>query len=518
MLNALRVTGGAAVAVSFATGYCTGMVSGVMTQRKARELKRIRVRPVDAIWLGMDRVQNLMVIECVMFLEGPVDRVAFDRLLDDRLVDVFPAFSRIPVAGRRRWSRTYWQDVPDFDVTRHVREVRLPAPGDAAALQSYVGSFMATPLPRDRPLWEVHLVTGLDEGSAVYVRLHHALADGIALTQVLLSLTEESAATGDTVADQPRQQPADRVDRGRVSRQVGAQVTEVVGSVGVRARFAVAVRTGFRAAGVLVKLLLMRNPHSLLAGRVGARKQATWLEPFDLRLIKDIAGASGTTVNDVLVSALAGAIARCGAEQGGRAIDVPTMIPVNLRPSHLPLPRELGNHFAVVLLLLPSGHAGAVGRLAETKRRMDKIKKSPEPVITFALICAIGRLGRRLSSALVTFFAGKASGVTTNVPGPREPRYLAGTRVTGLLGWVPGSANQSLGTCIFTYDGRVTIGLKTDAAVIPDPSRLLAAFERELDELADALVGGMPASPQSGAALRRNAAFVGDAAPLTVGP
>ena len=95
--------------------------------------------------------------------------------------------------------------------------------------------------------------------------------------------------------------------------------------------------------------------------------------------------------------------------------------------------------------------------------------------------------GPRLSRALVDFFADKASGVTTNVPGPREPRYLAGTRITSLLGWVPGSGDQTLGTCIFTYAGTVRVGFKTDTSVIPDPERILDAFHDEMDELAPGL-------------------------------
>ncbi len=211
-----------------------------------------------------------------------------------------------------------------------------------------------------------------------------------------------------------------------------------------------------------------------------------WSAPVDLQQVKDIAARTGATVNDVLVAALAGALDRYQLDHGGQPVDIPTMIPVNLRPMHLPLPRELGNRFALVLLLLPSGLTSASARLAETKRRMDRIKRSPEPVITFALIQGIGRLGARLSRLLVTFFAGKASGVTTNVPGPRETRFLAGSRITGLLGWVPGSGDQTLGTCIFTYAGTVRVGFKTDTRVIPDPERILDAFHAEIEALATA--------------------------------
>ena len=446
-------------------------------------MKEHRVNPVDAIWMNMDRVQNLMVIECVMFLDGPIDRTRFDRVVQRRLIDAYPVFSRRPTVAGRRGATHRWRDVDDFDFTGHVREVRLPAPGDDAALQEYVGRFLATPLPRDRPLWDIHLIDGLTNGSAIYVRLHHALADGIALTQVLLSLTD---ATAD--------EPGDRSGSGEVrhhgagdlieaARRAAPEMTHALRPARIVAAMTAATRTGLRGAGVLGKLLLTRNPESALAGAAGSHKRAVWSDPIDLQLIKDIAQSSNATVNDVLVSALAGAIERYHRERGHPAVDIPTMIPVNLRPVHLPLPRELGNRFALVLLMLPSGTGTAAERLAQTKLRMDQIKRSPEPVITFAMIQGIGRLGRRLSRALVTYFAGKASGVTTNVPGPREPRYLAGTRITSLLGWVPGSGDQTLGTCIFSYAGTVRIGFKTDTNVIPDPDRILGAFHDEIDDL-----------------------------------
>ncbi|MGA8848062.1 MAG: WS/DGAT domain-containing protein [Nocardioides sp.] len=131
---------------------------------------------------------------------------------------------------------------------------------------------------------------------------------------------------------------------------------------------------------------------------------------------------------------------------------------------HLPLPRELGNRFALVLLSLPSGPGALVLRLAETKRRMDHIKVSPEPAITFSLIQAIGLLGTRLNRSLVAFFAGKVTGVTTNVPGPR-----------------------------FTYAGTVRIGFKTDAAVIGDPEQILTAFHAEIEALERAVDAAAPA-------------------------
>ena len=450
-------------------------------------MREHRVDAVDAIWLGMDRAENLMVIECLMFLDGPLDRERFERVVRTRLLEVYPVFSRRPVPGRGRGRRARWRDVPELDLAQHVREVRLDPPGDDAALQDYVSGFLGTPLPRDRPLWEMHLVDGLEEGSALYVRLHHALADGIALTQVLLSLTDETSEgdrDGTHAPAAPHHALADVV---QAARRVAPEVPQLLRPARVARSVREAVRLGLSGAAALRKLLLTRNPATGLAGSAGTHKIAVWSEPIALNVVKDIARGAGATVNDVLVAALAGALEQYQLAHDGRSVDIPTMIPVNLRPMHLPLPRELGNRFALVLLLLPSGLLTAADRLAETKRRMDTIKRSPEPVITFALIQGIGRLGARLSRALVTFFAGKATGVTTNVPGPREARYFAGTRISGLLGWVPGSGDQTLGTCIFTYAGTVRVGFKADSLVVPDPEKILAAFHAELDDLARAV-------------------------------
>ena len=450
-------------------------------------MREFRVNAVDAVWLNMDRVQNLMVIECVMFLDGPVDRERFHAIVQRRLIDVYPVFSRRPVRAPGRRKRSRWRDVPDFDLSAHVREVQLPAPGDDATLQRYVGQHLATPLPRDRPLWDIHLVEGMSQGTAIYVRLHHALADGIALTQVLMSLTDETDS-GDL--DGSERRPVKQHVVGEVvaaARTLAPEVPKMLKPARMRATIGYGFRMALSGIAVLRKLLFTTNPASPVAGEVGTRKHAVWSDSIDLQQIKDIARSADATVNDVLVSALAGALERYQLDHADDCVDIPTMIPVNLRPLHVPLPRELGNRFALVLLLLPSGLKDAAARLAETKRRMDRIKRSPEPVITFALIQAIGLLGARLSTFLVRFFAGKASGVTTNVPGPREPRYLAGTLITSMLGWVPGSGDQTLGTCIFTYAGTVRVGFKTDAAVIPDPERILEAFHAELDVLAEGL-------------------------------
>ena len=114
---------------------------------------------------------------------------------------------------------------------------------------------------------------------------------------------------------------------------------------------------------------------------------------------------------------------------------------------------------------------------------MSAIKDSPEAWLTFGMIRGIGRTGPTMERYLVDFFANKATGVTTNVPGPATPCYLAGERVVAMLGWAPESGRQTLGTCIFSYDGRLHVGFKVDTATIADPEALVTAFDAELAAL-----------------------------------
>lgn len=445
-------------------------------------MTRRQVDAVDTIWLNMDRPDNLMVIESVMTLDGPMDWDRFRTVLMRRVVDRYPVFRQRPVASWIPFGMPHWEDDPDFDLERHLHPAVLDAPGDDTTLQAYVNRFVSAPLPRDKPLWEMHLIDGYDGGSAVYSRLHHSLADGIALVRVLLSMSD--AAPDDDLVE-----PAeDGHRRGRL--EAAVHLAEVTGST-LRDLPALldprhltdALTLGRQTAGISAKLLLTRNPDSPVKGHIDVEKRVIWSSPFPLDDVLEAGHRTGTTVNDVLVAALAGALSAYILRHHGERVDIPTMIPVNVRPIDEPLPRELGNRFALVLFLLPSGLGTPFERLAETKRRMDAIKDSPEAVMTFGLIRGIGRTGKEIERFLVDFFANKATGVTTNVPGPREPRYVAGQRIRWTLGWAPESGQQTLGTSIFSYDGNVLVGFKVDVHQLPHPEELLADFRTEVDTL-----------------------------------
>ncbi|HSK27515.1 MAG TPA: wax ester/triacylglycerol synthase family O-acyltransferase [Jiangellales bacterium] len=449
---------------------------------------------VDTIWLNMDRPDNLMVIDAVMWFDEPVDWDRLEKVIQHRLVDRYPVFRQRPLPGLPPLTSPQWEDDEEFALERHLRRVTLEAPGDESALQAYVESQLHLPLDRSQPLWEFHLIDGFGSGAAVLCRFHHALADGIALAQVLLSLTDPTPTTDlEPDVPEPDPQPATGSRTAAALAAVTGTATSALRSslhlLGdlphiVDPRRVVDVLTLAQQTGhVMDKLLLGSLPESPLTGVPGVPKRAVWSSPHDLAAVKRVGRLSGATVNDVMVSAVSGALSSYVLDHGGEPTDLTTMVPVNLRPLDRPLPRELGNRFALVLLSLPTGVYAPLQRLAETKRRMDEIKTSPEAVLTFGLITAIGRTGPDIERVLVNFFSGKAFGVTTNVIGPREARYVAGTRMVGVLGWVPGSGHQTVGVSIFTYDGTVRVGFKVDATVVPHPEALVRGFDQALDDL-----------------------------------
>ena len=185
------------------------------------------------------------------------------------------------------------------------------------------------------------------------------------------------------------------------------------------------------------------------------------------------------------MSATAGALRRYLRARGDpvAGLEIRAAVPVNLRP--LEEAHKLGNRFGLVLAPLPVGIADPRRRLLETKRRMDEVKASMQPVVAFGLLKALGLAPSRLQSVALDFFGAKSSLVLTNVPGPRQRLYLAGRRLERVMFWVPQSGRLGLGVSILSYAGEVMVGVASDAGLIPDPQRLVAGFEAELARLVE---------------------------------
>lgn len=222
---------------------------------------------------------------------------------------------------------------------------------------------------------------------------------------------------------------------------------------------------------------------TVLRGDPGVARRVRWTDPIDLEEVKAVGHATHTTLNDVVLAAMTGALHRYLAARGGVTERIRAMVPFNLRPLEQPLPRNLGNRFGVVLVPLPVGIADPAERLQEVHRSMDAIKHSPEGPLSYGILGLIGSTPLQLEKRLMDFFSSKATAVMTNVPGPRRTVYFAGTPIAGSLAWVPATGKIGMGVSILSYAGAVTVGLQTATALIPDPESILGAFGEELAEL-----------------------------------
>jgi len=429
--------------------------------------ERTRMSAADTAWFRMEEPTNLMMITGLLEFDEAPDHDRLAAVITERLVGRYPRFRRRIVPSSVPFASPYWEDDPNFDLGQHLVRVRLDPPGDRAALERLVATLMSTPLERGRPPWQLHVVDGLGSGGAVLARLHHCIADGIALSQVLLSLTDEHAGADVAGTD-------------------GHQVDEPPEAVSASLSRRVLAVPRLAATGVatLARLLVMPRDHpSVLRGTLDIAKCAAWSDPFPLDEVKAVGRAADATVNDVLLSAVTGALHRYLDKRGDPAEEVRAFIPINLRPRGVPVPDDLGNRFGVVFLPLPVGLESPRERLAELKRRMDHLKGSAQPVVTWAILNTIGRAPFLVQRLVTDLLGVKASAVMTNVPGPGETVYLSGSPVTGIMFWVPQSGHVGVGVSILSYAGQVTLGVGADENIVPDPEVVVQAFEAELGAL-----------------------------------
>lgn len=473
----------------------------------AAHRKRETFAPVDAAWLRMDQPTNLMMITGVVTFDRPLDVRRLKETVERRLLR-HDRFRQRVRASRGPLGLPSWEDDPHFNINAHIHRIALPEPGDAVALQELVSDLMSTPLDFSKPLWQFHLVEKYGSGSALIVRLHHCIADGLALVQVLLAMADrvrDSPVEPATESEAPRAGLLDALLRpattaiSQVMHGAEAVLHEGWETLLDPAHALTLARQGADGAAALGKLVLtLPDRKTILRGPCGVPKRAVWSEPVLLSEVKTIGHSLGATVNDVLLAAVAGALRRYLAARGQPidGVDIRAMIPVNLRrPDELD---KLGNRFGLVILSLPVGVEGQRPRVAAVKKRMDDIKHTPEAAMAFGILNALGLTPVDVEKLIMDFFATKVSAVLTNVPGPREPLYLAGGRLESLMFWVPVAANLALGISILSYAGNVLVGFATDAGLIPDPETLLAGFHAELAEMRAMMTAPTAAAPPAG--------------------
>jgi len=446
----------------------------------------------DAAWLHMDRPTNLMVINSVLVFDEQLDWERLTEIVRTRMVERYPRFHQRVVEGRLTLRGAHWEEDPDFGMQRHMHRRGLAAPAGEAALKELAGDLASIPLDRGKPLWDMYLIDGPGSGCAVIVRMHHCIADGIALARVMLSLTDPAPTTGGSAPPPPpvpRQRSGLRAVVGAplaATRRVAHTLTQEGLETLAHPRHAFELADAFAAAAQsLAKLLFTPDDaDSVLRGNLGATRSVAWSKPLSLKEINRVAHAQGATVNDVLLAAVSGALRGHLIAGGEQPHEIRTFVPFNLRPLDRPVPRELGNHFGLVFLTLPVDRSSRRERLRELKRRMDEIKHSPEGPLSFAMLEAIGLTPPEVESRIVDIFSAKATAVMTNVPGPRETVYLAGVPMRAVLVWAPTSGSVGMSVSIFSYHGEVTVGLLVHSELVPNPESIVDRIQRELAALA----------------------------------
>jgi diacylglycerol O-acyltransferase len=428
----------------------------------------------DLAWLHAEEPTNHFVVTSLALFDRPIDPDRFRAMLSQRIAQ-HPRLRQIVAPQLNPLAVPRWTPPAEFDLDAHIVHAESVNLGDGKGLAGYIGNLVGRPLDFSRPLWESHIIDGPGGGGALVTRFHPSLGDGQAMVKLLLSLADDTAA-GWRRAPQPvrphrkRPRPVDATrssfrmpDLSRLTRQ------------------------GIVAAGTLARLTLLDpDPMTPLRGGLTLFKRVAWSEPLPLAAVKRTARSMGTTVNDVMVSLIAGSLGSYLRNKGEdtHGMRIRAMVPVSMRSEDDT--GTSGNRFSLVFLELPVGVTDARERLMRVKIEMDRIKASMEPAVGWLLVQGLGMLPASLEHMTSAFYASKASLVLTNVIGPARRVYLAGSPIRQMTFWEPESGGLGLGVSIYSYAGEITVGAVSDRNLVADPEQITAGVVCEFARLTEA--------------------------------
>jgi WS/DGAT/MGAT family acyltransferase len=450
-----------------------------------------RLSPLDTTWLLIERdVQQLHVGSALLF-EGPAASYdEFAAAIESRL-DLVPRYRQRVLRVPLDLGRPVWADYPRFRIEDHVRQARLRRPGTEETLRDLAATIMSEHLDLSRPLWETWLVTGLTGGRwAMVNKTHHSMIDGIAGADILdVLLDHDQHAEGREAAPwTPAAEPSSVLlaasaveDLLHVPLELGQGMVGALRTPRTSTRHLAAELYGLVRAGESVMW-----PESVLDGPIGWRRRWGWARA-DLSDIKKVRNSLGGTINDVILAAIAGGF-RTFLTARGEAVDgrtVRSMVPVSMRT-----PQEhdhLGNEVSAVFANLPVGIEDPAERLVAVTRQLSSLKSSGMALGLDSMFSAAellpGSLFALFTRAVSRLPQRAISTVTTNVPGPREPMYLLGRRLTELFPYIPIGSEIRITIGIASYAGRLTIGVTGDYDAVPDLQVLCDGIESAIEEL-----------------------------------
>jgi len=477
-----------------------------------------RLTALDASFVGLEDVNTHMhVAAALVFEPGPL--ATPDGGLDMERIRAWVE-SRLHLIPRYRQRLAWvplerhpvWVDDDRFNLFYHVRHTSLPRPGTERQLKRLCGRILSQKLDLTKPLWEIWVVEGLDDGRfALVSKVHHCMVDGISgvdLLNVLLSPTPEEAVPPPEPW-RPRPAPSAReLVLGEVVRRASLPIAAVAAAGRALAEPRSALSAAWdRVAGiaeVVGRGFSSASPTPLNPLEIGPHRRFDWVR-FDLGRVKAVKSALGGTVNDVVLATVVGAMRRFLRGRGllPEALDFRALIPVSIRSQSER--GALGNRVAQMLATLPIGERDArrrLERVAETTRAL----KQSHQVAGSELF---EEMGDWASTSLLTETIRLATRgrpynvIVTNVPGPPIPLYLVGARLVESYPMVPLFSNQGLGIALFSYADGLFWGVNADWETVPDLHDFVDALVIAFDELEQAagVAGEIAAGGPAGAAV-----------------
>jgi WS/DGAT/MGAT family acyltransferase len=425
------------------------------------------------------------------------------RRIEARL-DPLPRLRRRLATVPYDLDRPFWVDDPDFAIARHVTERRLPPPGDDATLRRVAGELLSEVLPRDRPLWDLHFLTGLDGGRVGLVqRIHHALVDGVSgvdLAALVLDLEPDVPAPAPPRARTIAPLPDDAALVNAGLRHRAADPLRLARAAAHTARhpagLAHALRTVARGLGPALADGGLAPRSSLNGPLLGGRRLA-WLRT-DVASARAAGHRAGATLNDVVLAAVAGGLRRLLLDRGEplpHDAVLKALVPVSLRSAgdH----DATGNRVGAIYAPLPLGIGDPTHRLAAVAEAMRRCKSRPEADALGVVLAAADALPPFAARWLTGTFNHQpfVNLVVTNVPGPPCPLYLAGARMLEAYPVVPLAANLTVGVAVLSYDGSLAIALTADDRACPDVDVFAEGIVASLAQLGVPDVGTFASAP-----------------------
>jgi WS/DGAT/MGAT family acyltransferase len=456
-----------------------------------------RLTGLDASFLHLEDDSAHMHVAAVMTFAG-----------SPRHIDVMAAGieSRLHLVPRYRQKLAYvpfgqgrprWVDDPHFNLRYHVRHTALPAPGTEEQLKRLAGRVFSQRLDRDKPLWEMWVVEGLDGGDrfAVLSKTHHALVDGVSGIDIMSVLFDTNPAPGAPPSVGKRWLPAPTPSGAQLLVEAVVERMTVPAEVlrGARALFrgprrvARAAVHSLAGVGAMARVGLNPAPRTPYNDKIGPHRRFTWVR-MELSDVKAIKNALGGTVNDVMLGIVTGALGRHLRRRGvdTDGLELRAMVPVSVRSEEAR--GALGNQVTAMMAPLPVGLREPVSRLVRISEAMGHLKSGGQAVGAQVLTELTGFAPPNIMSQAARVIARQRmfNLVVTNVPGPQFPLYLAGRELKDLFPMVPLAPNQALGIAIMSYNGRINFGLVGDYELMSDLDDFAGDLEASLAELAEA--------------------------------